>query len=240
MKKTTALITIILLISSINGYGQCDGFPDSYLDAIDKVPVIVEGKILTNAGDMFGGKYDNDYASIIVEVYKILKGDFNAKYIEVVQPIVSVTHGRQSSGNKRGEPIGIFLLKPSDVTETPKDSIPPELKFGYYSLWTCNFIGYNRSVTTTKDWITRNKYGLTNLKDLKNKLYDPVKKRTGRAYREIKPLEKKNCTGIFQKNAFSNLKIGGTNPTITEFYPDTIAAGKLGTLTILGSGFSES
>lgn len=236
MKKITVFsLTVFLTFSSVLSYGQCDNFPESFYQSIEKTPVIIEGKIVENSGELFD---DNNYSSFIVEVFKVLKGDFDTEFIEIVRPNISISHG-QNTGTKRGEAIGTFLLFPSDILETPKDSIPIQFKFKFNSFWTCNFIDYNRSITTTKDWKVSNKYGFKEIKDLKEKVYTPVRKSTGQKYCEVKSLEKKNCIGISQNNVFLNQKSGGSNPIITNIFPTTISAGTFDTLSIVGTGFGE-
>ncbi len=251
MKTSTVIIIIILFIISFQGYGQCaENFPESFYEAARNAPIIVEGRMIPNTVQIFGRNAYDDflgdshdthdrYVAYIVEVYKVLKGDFEAERIEIIKDhglaIRGVKHGKSM-----GEPIGIYLLYPNDIKEaTPHTEIPSHLKFKFKAPWTCNHIGYNSGITYTKELITKSLYDFESFKDIKTKIYDPVKKMTGKNYCEIKKWEKKS---FFFTNLDANVseKSSQSVPSISSFFPTTIPAGTFDTLTIIGSNFGNN
>ena len=246
MKIFTTLLTIILLIPPfINISGQCaDNFPASFYEAAKNAPIIIEGRVLPGTAKKFGkefheiyGETNERYYSYVIDVHKVFKGDIEAERIEVVRHNVGV---RFKKGTGFGDAIGIFLLYPYDSEEvTPHINIPKHLKFIYKSPVYCNFVNYNEGVFYAKYPTPKSIYGFESYKDIRKVIYEPLEKMTGKAYREIKKWEKKSFFGIVP-NAEKKAKSSLVTPTITGFHPDTITAGTFDTLTILGSGFSES
>jgi hypothetical protein len=234
------LIVAGIMVATMQLSAQCGcayQFETTFPATVREAPVVIEGKLLHSDMITFGGDpaYLGDYKSTKIAVYKVLKGNVDAKEVELIEPYIHCSDCCQSEEMSLGESIGIFLLYSSDVIETPRNEIPKDLKFQYKTTWSCNFVDYNAVVHPTADIPNYNPYGIYGINDINNKVYQVAKSITGQKYKEIVPLEKKLLGGgnIDAKEESSQAV------TITSINPTTITAGTFDTLTIRGSGFTD-
>ena len=209
--------------------GCAENFETTFPNAVKEAPVVIEGREIPGV-ILFGGEYNDDYESTKIIVYKVLKGNINAKEVELIDLNISISHGCSE-----GTGTGVFMLYPSEVKVSPRTEIAAEHKFKYrvFSRIGCNVINYDKIDFDSNDK-AHSPYGIDSIKDLKKKIYNVVEKITQQAYKEIAPLPKKDFGGgtINAKSEESQAV------NISSISPTTITAGTFDTLIIRGSGFT--
>ncbi len=241
MHKINTIFCLVLIVSIIAPAMQLKAqcgcayqFETTFPATVREAPVVIEGKI-TGGLEIFGGEYNQDWHSSVITVYKVLKGNFEATEVELIEPSVW-----GDNGCFIGMDMGIFFLYPSKVTVTPRNYIAPNLKFRYKDLADtgCNFVSYNATVTKGKIDYLESPYGISSLKDIRKKVYDVAEQVIGHEYTEIAPIPKKDFGGgIIDKNMAAKLEEVQAI-SISSISPTTITAGTFDTLTIKGSGFT--
>lgn len=225
-----------ILLSTLATLAQCgcaDRFETTFPAAVKEAPVVIEGEIKSEML-FFGGNYNDDYKTQKITVYKVLKGDFEAKEVELIEQRISVSHHCDE-----GDGMGIFILYPSDVIETPFKEIPTNLKFKFKLMLGigCNTVNYNAQRFGTSDY-GHSPYNIYSLTDIKKKVYEVAERVTGYQYKEIAEMPKKDFGGGNVENV---AKIDETQAIgITSISPTTITAGTFDTLTVRGSGFGDN
>ena len=210
-----------VLLNTITASAQCgcaDHFETTFPAAVKEAPVVIEGEIKSEML-FFGGAYNDDYKTQKITVYKVLKGDFEAKEVELIEQRISVSHRCDE-----GDGMGIFILYPSDVTETPFKEIPTNLKFRFKLMLGigCNTVNYNAQRFGAGDY-GYSPYNIYSLTDIKKKVYDVAEQETGYQYKEIAEMPKKDFGGGNIENV---AKIDETQAIdITSISPTTITAG---------------
>ena len=213
-----------VLLNTLTASAQCgcaDHFETTFPAAVKEAPVVIEGKI-TGGLAIFGGEYDQDWHSSVITVYKVLKGNFEATEVELIEPSVW-----GDNGCFIGMGTGIFFLYPSKVTTTPRNNIAPNLKFMYQNLADvgCNFVNYNARDNKGIENYLESPYGIYSLKDIKEKVYDVTEQVIGHKYKEIAPLPKKNFGGGIINENMAAKSEEAQAISISSISPTTITAG---------------
>ena len=219
------LIVAGIMVATMQLSAQCgcaDRFETTFPAAVREAPVVIEGEIKSEM-IFFGGEYNDDYTTQKITVYKVLKGDFEAKEVELVEQNISFSH---RCGEGAG--LGIFILYPSEVKETPFNEIPANLKFKPKVMMGvgCNVVNYNAKEIGPDS--VYNPYGINSLKDIKKKVYDVAEKEVGRKYAEIAPMPKKDFGGDIGENAVAKTE-DAQAVSIASISPTTITAGTFDT-----------
>ena len=209
--------------------GCAENFETTFPEAVKEAPVVIEGQIMPGV-ILFGGEYDDSYKSTKIAVYKVLKGNIDAKEIELISQNISFRNGCTE-----GISIGVFMLYPTDIKGSPRNEIALQSKFRYKIAPRigCNTINYNEMIFGGGDK-GYSPYGIESLKDIKNKVYKVVEEIVQQPYKEIEPLPKKDFGGDLINAKSENSQA----VTISTISPDTLRAGTFDTLTIRGSGFT--
>ena len=205
--------------------GCAENFETTFPNAVKEAPVVIEGQIVSGVV-LFGGEYNDDYKSTKIMVYKVLKGNINAKEVEIIEPNISF-----SNGCDEDKGIGVFMLYPSEVEASPRAEIAAEHKFKYkvVSRIGCNLVNYNAADNKGIENYLESPYGIYNEKDIEKKIYKTIEQITAKKYKEIAPLPKKDFGGSNTAGAKSN---SGEEQAIyiTSISPTTITAGIFDTL----------
>jgi len=230
------VICIILLCfigRSVNAQGL---FPVTTDDKVQHSSLIVEGKVI-GLRSYWNGKHTMIYTANTIEVYKIFKGNLDAKTIEITtvggavgNQFISASHYLKLQLNE----IGVFFCQ-KDINQASPSTAQ---SFDVYS----SMQGFLRYDLPTKSAAAP----FVKFDRIGEGLYPELSKKTGRAFR-IKSLKFSIDDSVVPRTPDGRVISSNSTlaPTITSFNPLVVNAGALtdvanNVLTINGNGFGAS
>jgi hypothetical protein len=197
-------------------------------EKVQRSSLIVEGKVISQKS-FWNPRHTMIYTSNKVEVFKIFKGSLRDTTIEVLTQGGSVDGVSIEASDLLDlltDETGIFFCFPNTISLRS-----PQSKKVLYDVYSSvqGFLHYNLIDNTASA-------PFAEYRDISNRLYSELIKRTGQQFRNIKPVSPP-AKSAYKENAL-------TAASITSFSPATVAAGALldptnNVLTINGSGFGS-